>query len=135
LILVDTNVLLDVLQVDPVWADWSQQQLDAASLVDLLAVNPVIYAELSVGFRTIEELESTLSEFRLAYEDLPRESLFLAGKVYAKYRRSAGRKTGVLADFFIGAHAAIKGYPLLTRDGRTYREYFPNLRLVAPSAQ
>ena len=135
MILVDTNVLLDVFQSDPVWADWSQQQLDAASLVDRLLINPMVYAELSIGFRNIEELEATIREVGLSFEELPREALFLAGKMFLKHRRGAGARSRVLPDFMIGAHAAVRRYPLLTRDTRHYRAYFPTLQLVSPTTK
>lgn len=133
MLLVDTNVILDVIQGDPVWADWSQAQLDAAALgYDTLAINPVIYAELSIAYRKIEELESMLDVARFRLDALPREALFLAGRVFLDYRRRKGVKTGVLPDFFIGAHAAVTGAPLLTRDPRRYRTYFPTVVIVAP---
>jgi predicted nucleic acid-binding protein len=132
MILVDTNVLLDVLQDDPRWAEWSQQQLEGARLTDRLAINAVIYAELSIAFRRIEELEAVITEASLAVEAMPREALFLAGKAFLNYRRARGSRRGVLPDFFIGAHAAVMKWPLLTRDARRYRRYFPSLRLIAP---
>jgi len=129
---VDTNVILDLVGNDPIWADWSQQQLEAASFRDVLCINAVVYAELSIAFERIEELESVLrgGEFRL--EPIPREALFLAGKAFAKYRRQQGSKTGVFPDFFIGAHAAVAGMALFTRDTRRYGSYFPTVQLVAP---
>jgi hypothetical protein len=132
LLLVDTNVILDVIQNDPQWAAWSQAQLDAASLKFTLIINPVIYAELSIAYRRIEELESMLASSGLRMESIPREALFLAGRVFLKYRRQSGTRTGVLPDFFIGAHAAIAGIPLLTRDVRRYSTYFPSLKLITP---
>ena len=132
MILVDTNVLLDVLQDDPQWADWSQEQLEAASLTDPLLINPIIYSELSMAFERIEELETTLTETSVALEEVPREALFLAGKAFLMYRRRQGTKRGVLPDFYIGAHAAVAGYPILTRDAGRYRSYFPTVRLIVP---
>lgn len=132
MLLVDTNVILDVIQNDPQWAAWSQAQLDAASLKFTLIVNPVIYAELSIAYRRIEELEAMLESSGLRMEPIPREALFLAGRMFLKYRRHRGTKTGVLPDFFIGAHAAIAGTPLLTRDVRRYSTYFPSLELITP---
>ena len=131
-ILVDTNVLLDVLQDDPQWAEWSQQQLESARLADRLAINAVIYSELSVAFRRIEELEKIIVEAALAVEVIPREALFLAGKAFLDYRHASGTKHGVLPDFFIGAHAAVMSWSLLTRDTRRYQRYFPTLRLITP---
>jgi predicted nucleic acid-binding protein len=131
-ILVDTNVLLDVLQNDPQWAEWSQAQLDSASLADRLAINAVIYSELSIAFERIEELEAVIAEAHLTVEPIPREALFLAGKAFLTYRRAKGTKHGVLPDFFIGAHAAVTKSTLLTRDAGRYRRYFPTLALVTP---
>lgn len=130
--LVDTNVLLDVVTDDPVWADWSIRQLDAASLRDPLGINDVVYAELSVRFQTIEALETVLREARVTVEPMPRSALFLAGKAFERYRKSGGRRTGVLPDFFIGAHAAVSGFALLTRDAQRYRSYFPTIELITP---
>lgn len=132
MILVDTNVLLDVVENDPTWADWSQQQLEAASLREQLFINPVIYAELSMAFNRIEEVEQVVHEGQLLVEPLPREALFLAGKVFLQYRKRGGAKTGVLPDFFIGAHAAIAGMNILTRDAGRYRTYFPRTVLICP---
>jgi predicted nucleic acid-binding protein len=132
LILVDTNVLLDLVENDPVWADWSQQQLEAASLQATLCINPVIYAELSIAFDAIEDLETMLIQGEIRLEPIPREALFLAGKAFVSYRRKKGRKTGVLPDFVIGAHAAVAGLPLLTRDTSRYATYFPTLELITP---
>ena len=132
MILVDTNVLLDVFGDDAEWSDWSQDRLDSASATDTLAINPVIYSELSIGFARIEELEAVIKEASLAFEDIPREALFLAGKAFLRYRRSRGIKRGVLPDFYIGAHAADMQWPLLTRDVARYRAYFPTVSLIAP---
>ena len=132
MILVDTNVLLDVLQEDADWCEWSQGQLDSASAIDTLAINPIIYSELSIGFARIEELEAVIKEASLAFEDMPREALFLAGKAFLRYRRSRGTKRSVLPDFYIGAHAAVMRWSLLTRDVGRYRVYFPTVSLIAP---
>jgi len=133
-VLVDTNVLLDVLQNDPQWAEWSQGQLESASLTDSLAINAVIYSELSMAFERIEELEAVLSEASLSVEPIPREALFLAGKAFLTYRRSRkGTKESVLPDFYIGAHAAVGGIAILTRDVSRYRSYFPTVELIAPA--
>jgi predicted nucleic acid-binding protein len=131
-ILVDTNVLLDVFEDDAEWSDWSQDRLDSASITDTLAINPVIYSELSIGFARIEELEAVIKEASLAVEDIPREALFLAGKAFLRYRRSRGTKRNVLPDFYIGAHAAVMQWPILTRDVARYRTYFPTVSLIAP---
>ena len=132
MILVDTNVILDVVLNDRVWANWSQQQLDSASLRDTLCVNPIIYAELSLAFMRIEQLERVLSDGRVSVEPIPREALFLAGKAFLKYRQGRGTKTNVLPDFFIGAHAAVEELPLITRDVGRYRTYFPTVQLLTP---
>jgi predicted nucleic acid-binding protein len=132
MILIDTNVLLDIFQNDPEWAAWSQDKLDAASATDHLAINPVIYSELSIAFARIEELEAVLTEAALTVESIPREALFLAGKVFLAYRRARGSKQSVLPDFYIGAHAAVMRWPLLTRDVARYRSYFPGISLISP---
>jgi predicted nucleic acid-binding protein len=132
LLLVDTNVILDVISNDPQWAAWSQAQLDAASLKSTLLINPVIYAELSIAYERIEELESLVERAGFRLDPVPREALFLAGRVFLQYRKRRGTKTGVLPDFFIGAHAAVAGIPLLTRDVGRYTTYFPSLKLITP---
>ena len=132
MILVDTNVILDVVQNDAVWADWSQQQLERCSLRASLCINPVIYAELSIAFARIEELEALLRDAQFAVEEIPREALFLAGKAFLQYRKSKGTRSGVLPDFFIGAHAAVSDVPILTRDVGRYRTYFPGVELISP---
>jgi hypothetical protein len=132
LLLVDTNVILDVVEDDPGWANWSQTRLDAAALQYTLLINFVIYAELSIAYLRIEELEAMLSIGGFRMEPIPREALFLAGKVFRQYRNRGGTKTGVLPDFFVGAHAAVAGIPLLTRDPRRYRSYFPGLDIIHP---
>ena len=132
--LVDTNVLLDVLEDDPDWVDWSLHQLRAQSQIHSLAINPIIYAELSLAFTHFEALDAALDGMGLAVLDLPRPALFLAGKAFAQYRRRGGTKSNVLSDFFIGAHAAVAGVPILTRDTARYRTYFPSVRLVAPQS-
>lgn len=132
MLLVDTNVILDVVEDDPKWGAWSQAQLDSAALNDVLVINPVIYAELSLAFRRVEELEAMLTTTGLRVEPVPREALFLAGKVFLQYRRKGGARTGVLPDFFIGAHAAVLDLPLLTRDTSRYATYFPKLKLITP---
>ncbi|CAH0278646.1 type II toxin-antitoxin system VapC family toxin [Roseomonas sp. CECT 9278] len=130
--LVDTNVLLDLATNDAEWADWSQRHLEAAAVRGPLHINDVVYTELSVGFPRIEELDAVLAAAQIETAPIPREALFLAGKVFQRYRAGGGSRAGVLPDFFIGAHAAVAGLPLLTRDLRRYRTYFPTLALVAP---
>ena len=132
MLLVDTNVLVDVLEDDPEWADWSISQLRAQSKIHPLAINPVIYAELSLTFSTVEALDKTLAGLDLALMELPRPALFLAGKAFVRYRRQGGKKINVLADFYIGAHAAVLKCPLLTRDARRYQTYFPSVALITP---
>lgn len=130
--LIDTNVLLDLVTNDAKWADWSIRQLDAAAFKGPLRINDVVYAELSVRFATIETLDDALDEVAISIAAMPRAALFLAGKVFQRYRAAGGTRTGVLPDFFIGAHAAVAGLPLLTRDARRYRSYFPGVELVTP---
>jgi predicted nucleic acid-binding protein len=132
MILVDTNVLLDIFQSDPKWAAWSQEKLDAASATDSLAINPVIYSELSIAFARIEELEAVLTEAALMLESIPREALFLAAKAFLAYRRARGVNQSLLPDFYIGAHAAVVRCRLLTRDAARYRSYFPGISLICP---
>lgn len=132
--LVDTNVLLDLVTDDPRWADWSVAQLEAASLRGPLSINDVVYAELSVRYEHIELLESFLDEAGIEMTPIPRAALFLAGKVFAKYRGNEGRRTGVLPDFLIGSHAAVAQIPLLTHDVGRYRTYFPTVNLISPES-
>ncbi len=132
MLLVDTNVLVDVLENDPEWADWSIGQLRAQSKIHRLAINPIIYSELSLTFSTVEALDQAVGNMGLALIEVPRPALFLAGKAFVRYRRQGGRKNNVLADFFVGAHAAVSRYPLLTRDTRRYTSYFSDVALIAP---
>lgn len=132
MILVDTNVLLDIATNDPTWASWSIESLDAASTIGPVVVNGVIYSEFSVGYERIEDVERLLTDVDIGWAEIPREALFLAGKAFHTYRRHGGRRTGVLPDFFIGAHAAVSGMTLLTRDASRYRTYFPTVSLVSP---
>lgn len=132
--LIDTNVLLDLVTDDPNWADWSIAQLEAASLNGPLLINDVVYAELAVRYDRVEDLEAFVDEADLAMAAMPRAALFLAGKVFRQYRKLGGSRTGVLPDFFIGAHAAANELPLLTRDVGRYLTYFPTVKLIAPDA-
>jgi len=132
-LLVDTNVLVDVLEDDPLWADWSIAQLRAHSRSGLF-INPVIYAELSLTFDSVEALDDAVALMSLGLQALPRPALFLAGKAFVKYRRRGGRGKNVLADFFVGAHAAVLGCAILTRDTRRYRSYFPTVGLICPES-
>lgn len=131
--LVDSNVLLDVLTNDPVWFDWSSVAL--AGSVDSAGgavINPIVYAEVSVGFESIEELDQVLPTTLVDRISLPYPTGFLAGKAFSAYRRRGGARPTPLPDFYIGAHALVSGYRLLTRDARRYRSYFPRLELMAP---
>lgn len=133
MIFVDTNVVIAVSTNDPVWADWSQEQLVLAVQYEPLAINEVVYAELSVGYTLPEEVDALLARFGITVDPTPRRALFLAGKAFQHYRRSGGTRTGVLSDFFIGAHAVIADSALITRDPRRYRSYFPGIELITPS--
>jgi predicted nucleic acid-binding protein len=132
MILIDANVLIDVNTNDPVWADWSQRQMEIAATQDELAINDVIYAELSIRFPEIDELDAMLGRVRVTLAAIPRLALFRAGKAYQRYRAAGGIRTGVLPDFFIGAHAITVAAPLITRDVARYRTYFPGIRLITP---
>lgn len=131
-ILVDSNVLLDVLEEDARWYEWSSAQLQKAADSSSLIINPIIYAEVSVGFQRIEELEDALPLNFFQRMPLPWEAAFLAGKCFIRYRKLGGTKSSPLPDFFIGAHAAVSGLTLLTRDAARYRTYFPTLKLITP---
>ncbi len=130
--LVDSNVLVDVLTDDAEWSDWSASMLEEAADSGLLAINPIIYAEVSVAYRRIEDLEAHLPADYYLRTALPWEAAFLAGKAFADYRRRGGAKRSPLPDFYIGAHAAVSGMTLLTRDAERYRTYFPKVRLISP---
>ena len=132
MLIVDTNVLVDVLQDDPDWAEWSISQLRAQAQVHELTINAIIYAELSLAFATVESLDAVVDQMRLTVADVPRPALFLAGQAFLRYRRAGGGKSKLLADFFIGAHAAVERCPLLTRDVQRYRAFFPTVELIAP---
>ena len=132
-VLVDTNVLLDVATEDPQWFDWSVARLAHAANRDGLAINPIIYAELSVHYESLEALEAALGGHPFARLALPWDAAFVAGKAYRRYRARGGLKRSPLPDFYIGAHAAVAGLVLLTRDARRYREYFSGVRLDTPT--
>lgn len=133
MIFVDTNVIVDVVTENPAWRGWSIRQLEAAALRDRLVINAVVYAELSIGFERVEEVDAALATAAIGVIEIPRGALFLAGKIFREYRRRGGTRTGVLPDFFIGAHAAVLGALLITRDAARYRTYFPTLELIAPN--
>lgn len=132
MLLVDTNVLVDVLENDPDWADWSEHQLRIQSRAHELLINPVIYSELSLLFESVGAVDQTIASLGLTFQEVPKPALFLAGRAFVKYRRGGGTKSNVLADFFIGAHAAVLGCAILTRDGRRYRNHFPRVAVIAP---
>lgn len=130
--LVDSSVLLDILTDDPQWAGWSEQAVARARDAGRLAINPIVYAEVSTGFDTIEDLDDVLPISDFEREPLPYEAAFLVGKAFLAYRKRGGQRRSPLPDFYIGAHAAVRGYRLLTRDVARYRTYFPSLVLVGP---
>ena len=131
-VLVDSNVILDVFLDDPDWADWSETMLNQYSTSGPLYINSIIYAEISIGFVRIEQLDAAITMAGLQILELPKEALFLAGKAFLRYRRNQGIKTSPLPDFFIGAHAAVLDIDLLTRDTRRYHTYFPTVNLITP---
>ena len=130
--LVDSNVILDVVSDDEEWGDWSASMLSQAAQTGRLVINPLIYAEVSCGYERIEDLDDALPADYFVREPLPWAAAFLAAKAFLKYRRRGGVRSAPLPDFYIGAHAALAGYTLLTRDARRYTTYFPKLRIVAP---
>jgi predicted nucleic acid-binding protein len=132
-VLVDSNVLLDVLGEDPAWFEWSSQALAETADRSRLAINPVVYAEVSVGFDRIEALDTALPAGVFTRLPLPWPAAFLAGRCFVAYRRAGGERRSPLPDFYIGAHAAVEGLRLLTRDARRYRTYLPRLELIAPA--
>ena len=131
--LVDSNVLLDVASNDPVWGDWSRETLHRVGDEAILVINAVVYGEVSVGYSSIEELDTALPAELFRRDAIPYEAAFLAGKAFLGYRRRGGARRAPLPDFYIGAHAAIAGFRLLTRDAARYRTYFPKLDLIAPA--
>lgn len=133
--LVDTNVIVDILSRDPRWLEWSAATLRACGDTGPLAINPIIYAELSVGFERIEDLEQALPEADWARLPLPWSAGYLAGRCFGQYRRRGGTRVRPLPDFYIGAHAAVEGLTLITRDVSRFRTYFPTVELVAPPGE
>jgi predicted nucleic acid-binding protein len=131
-VLVDSNVVLDVAYRDPRWGVWSRSAIERAASESVLVINPIVYAEISVGYRSVEDLEDVVPADVFRREPLPYEAAFLAGKCFLNYRRGGGQRRSPLPDFYIGAHAAVRGYRLLTRDVARYRTYFPLLALIAP---
>ena len=132
MLLVDSNVLFDLFTEDPVWGDWSKSQLRAQSRIHKLAINPVIYAEVSVAFESPADFDERLGELDITLLEIPRPALFLAARAHVAYRRQGGVRAKILADFFIGAHAETTEMPVLTRDGERYRSYFPRVSVVSP---
>ena len=131
-VLVDSNVVLDVFLNDLKWADWSESKLEEYSEDTSLYINSIIYSEISIGFKLIEDLESAIIKAGFQLLEIPKEALFLAGKAYIKYKRRKGVKRTPLPDFFIGAQAAVLNLNLLTRDASRYQTYFPTVKLIAP---
>ncbi len=130
--LVDTNVLLDVIATDQRWFEWSLRQLARCTALGPVLINDIVYAEMSARMETQAGVEEALAGLHVQFERIPIDALFLAGKAYTRYRAAGGIRTGVLPDFFIGAHAQVIGRPILTRDVRRYRSYFPDVKLITP---
>ncbi len=131
-VFVDSCVLLDLFTDDESWADWSESILERYAQTNTLYINSIVYTEVSIGFNAIEEVEMAISELGIKVLEMPREALFLAGKAFLKYRKNKGRKLSPLPDFFIGAHATIAKFHLITRDENKYRTYFPQVKLIQP---
>ena len=131
-VLVDSCILLDLFTADPTWADWSEATLESYSQSHFLCINSVIYAEASVGFERLVDVDEAIAELGVTSLDIPRKALFLAGKAFLRYRRNEGKKHSPLPDFFIGAHALASDIPLITRDVSNYRTYFPKVHIVSP---
>ena len=131
-ILVDSNVILDIFTQDPNWYPWSRNTLNQYGLTHELCINPIIYTEISIAFERIEDLERTMHACRFKWLALPKEALFLAGKIFLQYRRNKGKKVSPLPDFLIGAHASILNIPLITRDTKRTLSYFPKLSVITP---
>ena len=131
--LVDTNILIDLLSPDADWMSWSLAAMERQSRAGPLLINEIVYAELGARFTSQQVLDANVDTLDLHFEWLPKAALYLAGRTFQGYRKSGGTRTSILADFFIGAHAQIAGVPILTRDVRHYRSYFPNVKLIAPA--
>lgn len=130
--LVDSNVLIDLFDETSEWRDWSDAMVARCARRGPLVINPIVFAEVAAGFDSLEDVEDVLPTAFIRREDLPWDAAFLAGRAFVQYRRRGGKKTAPLPDFYIGAHAAVAGHTLLTRDDRRYRHYFPTLRVMAP---
>ena len=131
-VLVDSNIVLDIFLNDPKWADWSESKLDEYDQLGILYINSIVYSEISIGFKRIEDLESAIAKAGLRMLEIPKEALFLAGKAYLKYKKRKGIKKTPLPDFFIGAQAAVQNLDLITRDISRYQSYFPTVKLITP---
>jgi predicted nucleic acid-binding protein len=134
-ILVDSNVILDILTADRRWFGWSNDMLTSLSVTNQLVINPIVYAEVSISFDRIEDLENVLDPRLFRRDQIPWEAAFLAGKCFLQYRRQGGKKEAPLPDFFIGAHAAVSKMQLLTRDDTRYKTYFPTLKIISPKTK
>jgi len=131
-VLVDSNIILDVFLNDPIWADWSEDILEEYILHTTLYINSIVYSEISISFELIEDLETAITKAEFQMLEIPREALFLAGKVYLKYKRRKGLKRTPMPDFYIGAQASVLNLDLITRDVSRYRSYFPTIKLITP---
>ena len=131
-VFIDSCVLLDLFTDDPNWAEWSESVLEKYSQTNTLYINSIVYTEISIGFKKIEEVETAITELDIKVLEMPREALFLTGKVFLQYRKNHGTKTSPLPDFFIGAHAAVSKFDLITRDTSKYKTYFPQVKLIHP---
>ncbi len=131
-IFIDSCVLLDLFTNDPKWGNWSEDVLSQCSQTNTLFINSIVYTEISIGFNRIEEVEEAVEQVGVKVLEIPREALFLAGKTFLEYRRNKGTKSSTLPDFFIGAHATVSSFDLVTRDTAKYRTYFPNIKLICP---
>jgi len=131
-VIVDSNIVLDVFLNDPKWADWSESKLDEYDQLGILYINSIVYSEISIGFKRIEDLESAIAKAGLQILEIPKEALFLAGKAYLKYKKRKVTKRTPLPDFFIGAQAAVQNLDLITRDVSRYQSYFPTVKLITP---
>jgi len=131
-VLVDSCVLLDLFTDDANWADWSENILEKYGQTNTLYINSIVYTEVSIGFNNVEEVENSIAELGIKVLEMPREALFLTGKAFLKYRKNKGNKTSPLPDFFIGAHASVSKFQLITRDSQKYKTYFPQVKLIHP---
>jgi predicted nucleic acid-binding protein len=133
-ILIDSCVVTDLSDPASAWCEWSASTLEQLDQNNTFVINPIVYAECSIGFELIEEVEALFEHLGFAIQPIPREALFLAGKAFLQYRKRQGNKSNVLPDFFIGAHAAVAGYPLMTRDRGRFSTYFPSVELIMPES-